>query len=240
MSPQRDRFTTTRWSIILSAGHASSSQREEALAALCQTYWYPLYAYLRRRGHDSHSAEDLTQAFFARMLEKGDFGLADPARGKFRSFLLTALKNFVANEHDRARAQKRGGGHEILSLDIELGEDRYIKEPADTDTPESLFQRTWALTVLDQAMTRLEAAVAKSGEQRQFYRLRPFLIGEGSSLSYKEVAAELGTSEGAIKVAVHRLRRRFRELLKAEIAQTVASEEEIEAEIRELITSLAP
>ena len=239
MRSQRDRFETTRWSIVLSAGHSSSPRCRDALAALCHAYWYPLYAYLRRQGYDSHEAEDFTQAFFARMLEKHDFRLADPTRGKFRAFLLTALKNFVANEHDRARRQKRGGGYEFLSLDVKSGEDRYVHEPADLSTPESLFERAWAMTVLGQAMARLEGAVMKSGEQKQFYLLKTYLIGDNATLPYKEAAKALDISEGAVKVAVHRLRKRFREILRDEVAQIVSSEVDVEEEIRLLIAALS-
>jgi RNA polymerase sigma factor (sigma-70 family) len=239
MNPGKDRFTTTRWSIVLSAGHSSSPKYQEALAALCGTYWYPLYAFLRRQGHDAHAAEDFVQAFFARMLEKHDFRLADPSRGKFRSFLLTSLKNFVANEFDRANAQKRGGGQPVLSLDVELGEELYVREPADTATPETLFERAWAMTVLDRAMAQLDAAVSKTGEQNQFQLLKQFLTGDTATLSYKDAGAQLGMSEGAVKVAVHRLRRRFREALKDEVAQTVGDERQVDEEIQYLIASFA-
>jgi len=235
MNPGRDRFTTTRWSIVLSAGRSSSPKYREALAALCETYWYPLYVFLRRQGHDAHAAEDFVQAFFARMLEKHDFRLADPERGKFRSFLLAALKNFVANELDRASAQKRGGGQRVLSLDVDRGEELYVLEPVDTTTPETLFERAWAMTVIDRAMAQLEAAVGKTGEHSQFDLLKRFLTGDESTVSYKEASAQLGMSEGAVKVAVHRLRRRFREALKDEVAQTVGDEGQIDEEIRHLI-----
>ncbi len=234
------RFATTHWSVVRAAGRPKSASYQQALETLCQTYWFPLYAYLRRQGYDSHQAEDYTQAFFAGLLAKGGLRLADPKRGKFRSFLLAALKHFLANERDRAQAQKRGGGRKVLSLDFENAEIQYALEPAHQLSPEKLFERSWALTVLERTMTRLQAESAGAKKRKAFDLLKVYLTGERSSVSYRDVAAELDMTEGAVKVAVHRLRRRYRELLRDEIAQTVTAEDEIDAEIRDLFAALAP
>jgi RNA polymerase sigma-70 factor (ECF subfamily) len=228
-------FATTRWSLVLAAGAGGSSEGvRKALTTLCETYWYPLYAFLRSRGSSVEDAQDLTQAFFARLLEKHDLRQADPARGRFRSFLLTSLKNFAANEHDREIAKKRGGGVPIVSLEFESAEDRFQMEPPTHDTPERIFDRRWALTLLDRVLSRLKAEMADGGRQAQFERLKTYLTGDQPQLSYAQTAGELGMSEGAVKVAVHRLRRQFRDLLRDEIAQTVSSPEEIEDELRHL------
>jgi RNA polymerase sigma-70 factor (ECF subfamily) len=207
---------------------------------LCQTYWFPLYAYLRRQGNDSYRAEEYTQAFFVRLLEKPGLRLADPKRGKFRSFLLTVLKHFLADESARARTQKRGGGRKILSLNLETAESLYTLEPAHQLTPEKLFERSWALTVLDRTMTRLKAEATTPKKQKLFDHLKVYLTAKKSSVPYPEAAAELGMTEGAVRVAVHRLRKRYRELLRDEIAQTVTTEEQIDEEIRDLFAALAP
>lgn len=233
------RFATTHWSVVLTAGSPSSPNYKQALSNLCQTYWFPLYAYLRRQGHDTHQAKDYTQAFFASLLEKRGLRLADPKRGKFRSFLLTALKHFVANERDRAQAQKRGGGRKVLSLTFENAENQYALEPAHQLSPEKLFERSWALTVLERTMTRLQAESAGAKKRKAFNLLKVYLTAETGSIPYRDVAAELDMTEGAVKVAVHRLRRRYRELLRDEIAQTVTAEDEIDEEIRDLFAALA-
>jgi len=233
------RFATTHWSVVLAAGQPTSARYQEALQTLCRTYWFPLYAYLRRQGHDTHQAQDYTQAFFARLLEKDGLRLADPKRGKFRSFLLAALKHFLANESDRIRAQKRGAGREILSLDVEDAEGKYALEPVNQLSPERLFERSWALTVLERTMARLQAESASSNKQKLFEHLKVYLAAEKSSIPYCDVAAKLDMTEGAVKVAVHRLRQRYRELLRDEIAQTVTSQEQIEEEIRDLFAALA-
>jgi RNA polymerase sigma factor (sigma-70 family) len=231
----RGGFATTRWSLVLAAGaDPSSADSREALAALFETYWYPLYGFLRSRGYDTEDAQDLTQAFFARLLEKHAISQADPTRGRFRSFLLASLKHFAANERDRDMAKKRGGGAPMLSLEVEGAECRFQMEPPSDETPERIFDRRWALTLLGRVMSRLEAEVSESGRHRQFERLKTYLTGDRPQLSYAETATELGTSEGAVKVAVHRLRRQFRDLVRDEIAQTVASPEEIEDELRHL------
>jgi len=238
--PGAGRFATTHWSVVLAAGRPASPRYQQAMGTLCQTYWFPLYAYLRRQGYDSHQAEEYTQAFFARMLEKHGLRLADPKRGKFRSFLLAALKHYMANERDRAQAQKRGGGRKVLSLDFENAESQYALEPAHQLTPEKLFERSWALTVLNRTMAQLQAESASTNKQKLFDHLKVYLTGERSSVSYRDVAAELDMTEGAVKVAVHRLRQRYRELLRDEIAQTVAAEAQIDEEIRDLFAALAP
>jgi RNA polymerase sigma-70 factor (ECF subfamily) len=223
---------------VLAAGKSSSPQHKQALGTLCQTYWFPLYAYLRRHGYNTNEAADYTQAFFTQMLEKHYLKKIKPSPGKFRSFLLASLKHFVANEHDRARAKKRGGGRTLLSLDFENAENQYALEPADHLSPEKLFEKSWALTVLKRTMDRLEAELAGKNKQKLFDHLRVYLAAEASSVPFREVATELGMTEGAVRVAVHRLRRRCRELLREEIAQTVASEDQIDEEIRGLFSAL--
>jgi RNA polymerase sigma-70 factor (ECF subfamily) len=236
----RRHFVTTRWSVVLAAGtDLSSSGAREALTTLCETYWYPLYAFLRSRGYPAEDAQDLTQAFFARLLEKDTIGHADPARGRFRSFLLAALKNFAANEHDRGFAKKRGGGSQIVSLESGRAEDRFKLEPPSDETPETVFDRRWALTLLDRVMSRLKAEARQAGKTSSFDGLQTYLTGDQPQLTYAQTASELGISEGAAKVAVHRLRRRFRDLVRDEIAQTVSSPEEIEDELRHQRSSVS-
>jgi len=231
-------FATTQWTVVLAAAGAGSSAANRALAQLCQRYWYPLYAYVRRSGHATHEAEDLTQEFFARLLVKNSLADVDRDKGKFRSFLLASLKHFLANEYDRTQAQKRGGGHTIVSLNREDADSRYALEPFHDLTPEKLFERRWALAVLAQVFARLGDELATEGKQPLFERLKPFLTAEKSALNYGDVGTELGMSEGAIKVAVHRLRRRYRELLRDEIGQTVSDPGEIDDEIRYLLSCL--
>jgi RNA polymerase sigma factor (sigma-70 family) len=232
------QIATTRWSLVLAAGQRSSPQSSAALATLCENYWYPLYAYVRRRGHQADEAQDFTQAFFARLLEKNDLAAADPGRGRFRSFLLTSLKHFLANEWDRARAEKRGGGRTALSIDFGTAEERYRAEPSHDLTPEKIFERRWALMLLENVLARLHDESAQAGKADSFDRLKGFLTGEQSAVTYGQLAAELNLSEGALKVAVHRLRRRYRELLRAEIEETVADPDEIDQEIRDLFSAL--
>lgn len=232
---ERKLFATTHWSLVLAAGeqHRSGHARE-ALTTLCETYWYPLYAFLRGRGHSPADAEDLTQAFFAMLLEKQIIRLADPARGRFRSFLLKTLQNFAANVHARNTAGKRGGGVAALPLDFDQAEGRLRLEPANDETPERTFDRRWALTLLDRAMSRLNDDAVQKNKYEQFEALKPFLTGDEPQLSYAQTASILGISEGAVKVAVHRLRRKFRDIVRDEIAQTVSSSAEIEDELRHL------
>jgi RNA polymerase sigma-70 factor (ECF subfamily) len=235
MSPSQ--FATTHWSLVLAARDRAEPGADDALASLCGLYWYPLYAYVRRRGHGADEAHDLTQGFFARLLEKDFLAGVDRGKGKFRAFLLAACNHFLANERDRARAKKRGGGRAVLSLSAADAEGRYLAEPADVLTPEKLFERRWALALLQQVMTRLRDEFEAKGKGRLFDRLRGFLVGEKGA-GYRRVAAELGLSEGAVKVAVHRLRQRYRELLHEEIGRTVGTAEETEEEIRTLFAAL--
>jgi RNA polymerase sigma-70 factor (ECF subfamily) len=228
-------FTTTHWSVVLAAGHKSSPGAQAALERLCKIYWYPLYAYVRRRGRSAEDAQDLTQDFFARLLRKEYLRHADPERGKFRTFLLTSLQRFLINEWEKGRSQRRGGGQPVFSLDQETTEDRYQAEPSDESTPEKVFEKRWAVTVLEQVLLHLREEFTSKGKAKQFECLKDLLWGEKSSPPYAEVAAELGLTEGALKVAVHRLRQRYRELLRIEVAQTVSSPAELEEELRHLI-----
>ncbi len=233
------RFMTTRWSIVLHAGRGEGTGARDALARLCGTYWYPLYAYVRRRGYNAHDAQDLTQEFFARLLAQRTLGRADPARGRFRSFILTALGHFLSDEWDKGRAQKRGGGHDLVPLDFAAAEQRFELEPADgTDAPDRAFDRQWALALLDTVLHRLEEDYARAGRTALFAALKATLVGGRESLPYAELASQLGSSEGAVKVAVHRLRKRYRELLEEEIDETVASPDEGREELRHLLRAL--
>jgi RNA polymerase sigma-70 factor (ECF subfamily) len=230
-----DRFGTTHWSVVVNAGGSRSPEASRSLAILCENYWFPLYAFVRRAGHSAEDAQDLTQEFFVRLLDKHFLAAADSKKGRFRTFLITAVKRFLANEYDRVRAQKRGGGHRIVSL--EGLEARYCQEPADTLTPERIFEQQWALTLLDQVLARLHAEMTTDGKAALFDALKDHLTGSQAA-GYATTATRLGMTEGAVKVAAHRLRRRYRELLREEIAQTVATPDEIEEEIRYLFTCL--
>jgi RNA polymerase sigma factor (sigma-70 family) len=232
------RFATTQWSQVLRAGRGTSPASREALARLCEAYWYPLYAYVRREGYDAQEAENLTQEFFARLLEKNYLRLADPSRGRFRSFMLASLRHFLSNERDRERAVKRGGRVTIVSFEIETAEGRYSLEPRDPETPERVFERRWALTLLERTLLRLREEFQAVGKQKLFARLEGYLTGDEETLPYADLAADLGMTEGAIKVTVHRLRRRFGALLREEIGETVADPEEVDDEIRELFRVL--
>ena len=231
-------FPFTRWTLV-AAAQGEAPAADDALEALCRAYWYPLYAFVRRSGHAPHEAEDLTQAFFARLLAKHDLAAVDREKGRFRSFLLAALQHFLANERDRARAQKRGGGRTPLSLDIADAETRYQLEPADPLTPEKLFDRQWAQALLAHVLAALEGEAAAEGRSAQFEALKPFLAVGSGAISHAEAAARLRVTEGAAKVAVHRLRRRYRDRLRAEIARTVASPEQIDDELRALFAAFA-
>jgi RNA polymerase sigma factor (sigma-70 family) len=238
-SGQGTWFTTTHWSLILNAQDTSSPLAAAALEKLCRTYWYPLYVYVRRQGEDEESAKDLTQGFFARLLEKRYLAQVEREKGKFRSFLLAALKHFLADEWDKARAQKRGGGQTMVSLEDSTGEDRYRLEPVDALDAEKLFERRWALTLLEQAQARLRDEYLESGKSTLYDRLRVFEAGDKNGPPYAEVAAELGLTESAVKSAVFRLRQRYRELVRAEVANTVESPEEVDGEIRHLISVIS-
>jgi RNA polymerase sigma-70 factor (ECF subfamily) len=235
MNRNSPRFTTTRWTLVLTAGDRTSAESQASLATLCETYWYPVYAFIRRSGRDSDAARDLTQAFFVRVLDKNVLKEARRDRGRFRSFLLGSLRHFLANEYDREHAVKRGGRVPHLSLEFEQGERRYQLEPADTATPERMYERQWALDVLDRAMQRLAARHAHTARQALFEQLKPLLTGDDEPLSSRELSKTLGLSEGALRVALHRLRRQFAEALRGTIADTVEHETDIDDEVRYLL-----
>jgi RNA polymerase sigma-70 factor (ECF subfamily) len=232
-------FLTTRWSMVLSAGGERTPEAERALESLCQAYWFPLFAHVRRSGRTAADAEDLTQAFFEKLLEKRWLADADRERGRFRSFLLGSLKHFLANEWDKAHAAKRGGRHRIIALDAETAEHRLQMEPADDASPDKAFDRRWALAVLDAVLVRLRGEFAASGKAEMFDHLKGTLEVGGTDVPYAQLAAGLGMTPGAVRVAAHRLRRRYRELLRDEIAQTVAAGEDVADELRHLIAAIS-
>lgn len=237
--PKDGSFSPTHWTVVLAAGGADSVAARDALEKLCRAYWPPIYAFIRRQGHNPHDAQDLTQGFFARLLEKNSFAEADRAKGRFRSFLLGALKHFLANEWDKANALKRGGGRTLIPIDVASVETTCGFEPADHATADKAFERRWALTLLDQVLRRLRQEYLDAGKEALFDQLKQTLTEASRTVPYLEIAARLGTTEGAVKVAVHRLRQRYRELLRAEIASTVASPAEVEDELRNLFAALA-
>jgi len=232
-------FATTHWSVVLAAGQSNDAKASAALEQLCRTYRYPLYAYLRRRGYSSEDAQDLTQGFFLQLLERKSFARADPSRGRFRSYLLAGLNYFVADEHARAVAQKRGGGRPILSLDAEAAAERYRLEAVDERSPDKLFERCWALALLDQVLARLEQEFVLAGKAPLFHRLRDFLVVGAGEESYAKVAAEMGMTSEAVKKAVQRLRRRYHKLFREEIARTVEDASSVEDELRYLCEVMA-
>jgi len=234
--PARYEFTTTHWSVVLQAGQGDSPQADEALQALCRSYWYPLYAYTRRTGHGPHDAQDLTQAFFARLLQKNYLRVADRNRGRFRTFLLTSLKRFLINEWKEANRQKRGSGQPAISWDEALAESRFAVEPATGQPPDSLYDRGWAATLLDRAVAALRAEFEQAGKLAHFDRLKLYILGEKQSPPYAELAVALGMTEGAVRVALHRLSKRYGELLRAEVAQTVSTPAEVNEELRYLVS----
>jgi RNA polymerase sigma factor (sigma-70 family) len=231
-------FQTTHWSMVLAAGKLALPESKKALAELCQAYWGAVYVFVRRQVADVHEAQDLTQAFFTELLEKNILAVAQPSRGRFRSFLLTSVRNFLLNEWDKQKSLKRGGGQKILALDFQQADSKHSLEPADTLTAERLFERRWVLALLDQVMARLRAEHVKAGKETIFDRLKGSLSGTDAEFSLTEIAAELGISVNAAKVAAHRLRKRYRELLRAEVAQTLADPQEIDDEIRQLFAAL--
>ena len=235
--PGSSQFPTTRWTLVVAAGDPHKKEARSALVSLCENYWYPLYAYLRRRGYPTDQAQDLTQQFFVRVLEGRYLDRADPEKGRFRSFILTSLKFFVADEEDRDRAQKRGGGVTV-PLEFGSGEERYQREPAHDETPERIFERRWALAMLDRVVERLRNEFVQHGRPEHFERLKVFLLGQ-SDVPYATLAQEMNTSEGALKVAIHRLRKRYRDLFRQEIADTVADPAEVESELRYLAAVLS-
>lgn len=231
-------FPTTQWSVVLAARAGAGSAARDALEALCAAYWYPLYAYIRGRGHDPDSARDLTQGFFAALLERDFLQPLDPSKGRFRAFLLASLKNFLAHERERAQALKRGAGVPTLSLDTEEAERRFGLEPVERLTPEQIFERRWGLTIMERAMARLAAASAS--RPAQFDRFKGYLTGAEPAAAYRQVAADLGLSEGAVKTAVHRMRKDYGRLLREEIAATIAEPGELDDELRHLLTVIRP
>ncbi|HZM03545.1 MAG TPA: sigma-70 family RNA polymerase sigma factor [Candidatus Saccharimonadales bacterium] len=237
--PGGDIFATTRWTVVLAAGRRDAPQADVALEELCRTYWYPLYAYVRRQGHSREDAEDLTQAFFARLLDKNFLEGISSDKGKFRAFLLVAVKRFLANEWDRAHRQKRGGGAQPLSLDWQDADTRYQINPADNLSPDKLYDRAWAVTVLERVITRLRDESGVEGRAKLYEQLKSFLMAGKSDIPYAQAAASLNLSEGAVRVAVHRLRRRYRELLREEIAQTLSDPGQADEEMQALFSALA-
>jgi RNA polymerase sigma-70 factor (ECF subfamily) len=232
-------FPTTHWSVVLAAGQNDSVPAQRALETLCRGYWYPLYVYVRRKGYGPDDAQDLTQEFFAQLIAKEHLRLADREKGKFRTFLLATLDYFLAREWSRAHRQKRGGQFIFISLDQQTPEERYRLEPAGQDTPEKNFLRQWALTVLKQAMNALENECEANDKGALFREVRNLLSGERDGAAYAEIGRRLAMTEGAVRVAVHRLRQRYGELLRSEIAQTVSGPEEVEEEMRYLLGALS-
>jgi RNA polymerase sigma factor (sigma-70 family) len=238
--PVRERsiFVTTRWSMVLVAG-GESEHAQDALEKLCQNYWYSLYAYVRRRGRSPEDAKDLTQEFFTRILQRNWLKDADREKGRFRSFLLGAMNHFLSDEWDKARAQKRGGGVAPLPLEFDTAETRFSREPADNVTPEQIFERRWALTLLEQVLNHLREDYEREGRTELFALLNPCLIGDRTAQPYGDLAKQLGVSEGTVKAAVHRMRQRYRQLLRDEIANTIAEPGEVDEELRHLFAVLA-
>lgn len=232
-------FTTTHWSVVLAARDGASTQAQTALAELCRTYWYPLYAFVRRKGHSPHDAQDLTQAFFARLLKKNYVAQADRERGRFRTYLLAALGHFLADEWDKARRLKRGGDREIISFDAASAEERYRLEPIDQLDAAKLYERRWVTTLFDKVLARLEEEFRDSGKGGSFDQLKGSLLAEESGPRYAELGTQLGMKEDAVKQAVHRMRRRYRELFREEIAQTVAGADEVEDELKHIFAVLS-
>jgi DNA-directed RNA polymerase specialized sigma24 family protein len=232
-------FATTHWSVVLAAGRSDAPQAREALETLCRTYWYPLYVYLRRRGYGREDAEDLTQGFLLQLLERNSFARVGPDKGRFRSFLLAGLNYFVADQRERATAQKRGGGKPVFSLDAHAAEQRYALEPVDDRSPDKLFEQQWALVLLDEVLARLEREFREAGKTGLFERLREFLVAGTGEETYAEAARELGLTSEAVKKAVHRFRRRYHELFREEILRTVADPAELEDEMRFLCAAVA-
>lgn len=234
------KFPETHWSLILAAGCGSLPESRRALAELCGAYWYAVYAFIRRTGHPAEEARDLTQGFFTRILAKNDIAAADPGRGRFRSFLLASVKHYLANVRDWERAEKRGGGAPVQSIDAGDAESRYRVEPAHDLSPERIFERRWALIVLERALSALRREYAGRGKGALFERLRGSLLGQEEDARQREIAAELGMEPGALRVTIHRMRERYQRVLEAEIAQTVEGADELRAELEDLRAALRP
>jgi len=231
-------FALTHWSVVVAAGRSDSTQARTALEKLCRNYWPPIYAFVRRQGHSPHDAQDLTQEFFARLLARKSLADVDRAKGRFRSFLLASLKHFLANEWDKARAEKRGGGQVLIPMDARAAESSCGIDPADNLTAEKIFERRWALILLEQVLQQLREEYVHDGKEELFEQLKVTLTEASRSVPYAEVAARLNMSEGAVKVAVHRLRQRYRERLRAKIAQTITSPTKVKKKIRTLFATL--
>jgi RNA polymerase sigma factor (sigma-70 family) len=228
-------FATTQWSLVLAAGQAVSLESRRALESLCESYWFPVYTYARRLVPGVEDAQDITQGFFAHLLDKEALAKAHPERGRFRAFLLTALKNYILNQGQKVRAEKRGGGKSALSLDFDSGESRYQIEPSHELTPEKLFERRWVLTLLDQVLERLRTELAEAGREPHFGQLKGALTGEMTSEGYEQAAAALGITAAAAKQGAYRLRKRYRELFRLEVSRTVAEDSEVDDEISRLL-----
>jgi RNA polymerase sigma-70 factor (ECF subfamily) len=233
------QFPATHWSVVVLAGQESSTPAADALEKLCRAYWYPLYVFVRRRGYDAHTAQDLTQSFFARLLEKHYLNAVDRTKGKFRSFLLASMEHFLANAWRDAHAQKRGGNASFISIDDDSAEGPYLQLPASELSPEKLFEQQWALALLDQVLARLRAEFATAGKAAQFDALKGFLTGRKQEVAYAELAGKLNSTEAALKMAVSRLRHRYGEVLREEIGNTVTTSDEVEEELKALFTALS-
>ncbi|MCA9257658.1 MAG: sigma-70 family RNA polymerase sigma factor [Planctomycetales bacterium] len=232
-------FATTQWSIVLAAGKIDDRDAQAALSKLCESYWYPLYAYVRRRVQNVADAQDLTQAFFVHLLEQGAVARADRTRGRFRAFLLTTIKNFLANEWQKQHAEKRGGQRLQLSLDFDTGESRFQLEPTHDLTPEKLFERKWVTTLLDRVLWRVQAELEDAGKQEHFEHLKAGLVGDSEAVDYEQAAAALQITPAAAKQAAYRMRKRYRQIFRDEVARTVADESEVDEEIGRLLATLA-
>jgi RNA polymerase sigma factor (sigma-70 family) len=237
-SPDSPLFVTTRWSVVWTAREAGSADSEAALEALCRTYWYPLYAYVRRQGHTPHDAQDFTQEFFARLLAKDFLHAADREKGRFRTFLLVALKRFLANEWDRSQAQKRGGGCAAVPLDTDFAESRYAAEPVTAQPADREYEQRWAMTLLEQAMARLRAEYEEASRTGEFEQLKKYLTAERGAIPYAEIAAALNVAESGARGAVHRLRKRFRQIFRTQIADTVCDPAAVDDEVRHIVAAL--
>jgi len=236
--PKSTLFCTTRWSIVLNAQGSDVQDAASALETLCRAYWPPLYAYARRHGHAAHDAEDLTQGFFARLLEKEHLRVVQREKGRFRQFMLMAFKRFLANEWEHQNAVKRGGGEALVTLNTDTAERLYVSDPGIRPSPDAAFDRRWALSLLEMVLARLREEFESAGQSAEFAILKPFLTAESGTLDYAQVAARLGSTEGAARVAVHRLRKRFRQLFREEIERTVADPSDVDDELRHLVAAL--
>jgi RNA polymerase sigma-70 factor (ECF subfamily) len=234
----RNDFPTTSWTLVVAAGDPNRADCRDAIASLCAIYWYPLYAFIRRRGHDAPEAQDLVQEFFARFLAGRYFDRADPEKGNFRAFLLTCLKCFLADEKDRDNAQKRGGGVPPLPFEIATAESLYTREPAHNETPERIYERRWARALLDSVHGRLRDEFVRHGRLDHFNHLKAYLVGNGEA-PYADLSAKLGITESALKTGIHRLRKRYRDLLRQEVAATVADPAAVDAELRFLASAMS-